>query len=146
MTDDRRDGSFDELAKGLASGELSRGRALRLMGVALVGGALASLPGIASAAPRQRPDGRKCKTNSQCQSGNCQGGVCQAAPTPTGVNIWCVCRDASGTYSYPTQCYKDNLQCPDPNTTYLEDQCASICGGAEYRVNWGCNTSDFCYT
>jgi hypothetical protein len=42
--------SLDELAKGLASGTISRRKALRLMGVALVGGALASIPGIAWAA------------------------------------------------------------------------------------------------
>ena len=42
-----REGSFDELAKGLASGAVSRRRALRLMGAALVGGALASFPGAA---------------------------------------------------------------------------------------------------
>ena len=46
--------SLDELAKGLATGTLSRGKALRLMGVALVGGALASIPGIAWA------DGCRC--------------------------------------------------------------------------------------
>jgi hypothetical protein len=38
---------FDELA----SGSISRRRALRLMGAALVGGLLASMPGIAQAAP-----------------------------------------------------------------------------------------------
>jgi hypothetical protein len=50
--------SFDALASGLASGDVSRGKALRLMGAALVGGLLASLPGIAQAAPlcsRRRP-------------------------------------------------------------------------------------------
>jgi hypothetical protein len=41
--------SFDELAIGLSSGTLSRGRALRLMGAALLGGTLASL-GIGEAA------------------------------------------------------------------------------------------------
>jgi len=49
--------SFDELAVGLSSGKLSRGKALRLMGAALVGGALASIPGIAEAAPKPKcPD------------------------------------------------------------------------------------------
>jgi hypothetical protein len=47
------------------------------MSAALLGGTLASGPGIAWAAPRPRPDGKKCKTDSQCQSGNCAGGVCQ---------------------------------------------------------------------
>ena len=39
--------SFDELAKGLATGTLSRGKALRWMGGALLGAALASVPGVA---------------------------------------------------------------------------------------------------
>jgi hypothetical protein len=38
---------FDELTRGLASGTLSRRKALKLMGVALLGGTLASIPGIA---------------------------------------------------------------------------------------------------
>ena len=42
--------SFDELARGLAVGTVSRRKALRLVGAALVGGALASLPGAAWAA------------------------------------------------------------------------------------------------
>jgi Stigma-specific protein, Stig1 len=39
--------SFDELARALASGTLSRGKALRLMGGLLVGSALGFLPGVA---------------------------------------------------------------------------------------------------
>ena len=42
--------SFDELAKDVASGTLSRRKALRLLGAALVGSALASIPGVAWAA------------------------------------------------------------------------------------------------
>lgn len=45
--------SFDELAKDVASGTLSRRKALRLLGAALVGGALASMPGVAWAAGRK---------------------------------------------------------------------------------------------
>jgi len=45
----RQEASFDTLARGLATGTLSRRKALRLMGGALVGGALASLPGVAQA-------------------------------------------------------------------------------------------------
>jgi hypothetical protein len=40
---------FDELAKGLANGTISRRQALRWMGGALVGGVLASIPGVALA-------------------------------------------------------------------------------------------------
>jgi hypothetical protein len=69
MSPEARDHSFDELTRGLASGTLSRGKALRLMGAALVGGALASIPGIAWAKPK--PAGAKCNHNHQCASGQC---------------------------------------------------------------------------
>jgi hypothetical protein len=39
--------SFDELARALANGSVSRRRALRLMGGLLVGSALGSIPGVA---------------------------------------------------------------------------------------------------
>jgi hypothetical protein len=41
--------SFDELAKGLASGIVSRRQALKLVGGALLGGLLVSIPGVAQA-------------------------------------------------------------------------------------------------
>src|SRR5919199_924837 len=50
MSPEARERSFDELACGLASGTLSRAKALRLMGAALVGGVLASIPRVAVAA------------------------------------------------------------------------------------------------
>jgi hypothetical protein len=37
MSAEAREHSFDELTRGLASGTLSRGKVLRLMGAALVG-------------------------------------------------------------------------------------------------------------
>jgi hypothetical protein len=78
MSPEPRDHSFDELTRGLASGTLSRGKALRLMGAALVGGALASIPSIAWAKPK--PAGAKCNHNHQCESGNCSSsGTCAAA-------------------------------------------------------------------
>ena len=76
-------GSFDELTRGLASGTLSRGRALRLMGAAVVGGALASL-GIGEAAgdpPGCKRNGKKCKKDEQCCSRRCVNGP--RANTPT---------------------------------------------------------------
>jgi hypothetical protein len=70
---------FDELASGLASDSISRGRALKLMGAALVGGTLASL-GIreaAAAPPDCTPNGKNCKRDKQCCSGNCSNsGTC----------------------------------------------------------------------
>src|ERR687893_2921141 len=96
-----RDHSFDELARGLASGEVSRGKALRLIGAALVGGTLASLLGIgeAAAAPGGcKRDGKKCKESSQCCSGNCEGGTCAA------------CGSNGATCTEGTQCCSGNCK------------------------------------
>ena len=54
-----RDNSLDELARGLADGSLSRRKALRLLGGALLGGVVASIPGVAWAAPPEG-QGRPC--------------------------------------------------------------------------------------
>jgi hypothetical protein len=62
--------SLDALAKGLASGTLSRGKAIRWMGGALLGAALASLPGVVWANDCRRL-GRECRRDSQCCSRNC---------------------------------------------------------------------------
>ena len=60
-----RSHSFDDLARGLADGSISRGRAMKLMGVALLGGVLASIPeGAAFAAP----------PSTWCGSQVCRGG------------------------------------------------------------------------
>jgi hypothetical protein len=68
------DASLDDVARGLADGTLSRGRALRLMGAALMGGALTSIPAIAWAKPKPG----KCKKDKQCPDGQvCVDGFCQ---------------------------------------------------------------------
>ena len=54
--------SFDELAIGLSSGSVSRRKALKLMGAALLGGTLGSLGGVAAADELCKPDGKKCNT------------------------------------------------------------------------------------
>ncbi len=57
--------SFDELAKGLTNGTLSRRKALRMFGAALVGGMLASIPGVAWAArPEDAPRYSFCSSVS----------------------------------------------------------------------------------
>jgi hypothetical protein len=82
-----REHSFDELTRGLASGSISRGKALRLMGAALVGGTLASLgiDGEAGAAPPGcKRAGKNCTRDTQCcGSLVCPSGTCQT-PCPTG--------------------------------------------------------------
>jgi hypothetical protein len=90
MPPEARERSFDELARGLANGSISRGRALKLMGAALVGGALASLGGVAAADEDDQGEnedckrnGKKCKRNNQCCSGICSSltGRCEACST-----------------------------------------------------------------
>src|SRR5688572_1598864 len=85
--------SFDELAKGLASGTLSRGKAIRWMGGALLGAALASVPGVAWADDCRRL-GRECRRDSQCCSRNCirrgDDKVCGCPEGKTRCNDRCV--------------------------------------------------------
>src|SRR5215216_2120016 len=99
--------SLDELAKGLANGTLSRGKALRLVGGALLGSALGSIPGVAWADDRcsegQTRCGDRCvnlQTNerhcgscsNRCAEGEeCVSGVCQGACLSNGVS----CTDPS---------------------------------------------------
>ena len=133
MSPEARDHSFDELARGLASGTLSRGKALRLMGAALVGGALASTPGIAWAKPN-KPAGAKCNHDKQCASGHCVdsgvGRVC-TAPGPICTPLCpanCSCESApDGT----TTC----VGCPPEQLcrTRLADNCGQ-CTSAEVCV------------
>jgi hypothetical protein len=75
----REESFFDELARGLADGSVTRAKALRLMGAALLGGTLASVGmGEAAAAPGGcKRNGKKCKKSSQCCSETCVDGVCQ---------------------------------------------------------------------
>jgi hypothetical protein len=77
--------SFDELAKGLANRSLSRGDALKWVGAAIVGGLLASIPGVAWAShkPSHAPPGQsppppppppECPSTQVCGSACCQSG------------------------------------------------------------------------
>src|SRR5215216_398264 len=82
----REEGFFDELARGLADGSITRGKALRLMGAALVGGTLASL-GIGEAGadpPGCKRAGKHCTRDTQCcGSLVCVSGTCQTPTTST---------------------------------------------------------------
>ena len=85
----REEGFFDDLARGLADGSLTRGKALRLMGAAVVGGTLGSL-GIGEASadrPGCKRAGKHCTSDPQCCGTLvCVSGTCQTqttTPTPT---------------------------------------------------------------
>src|SRR5215212_5045797 len=77
------------------------------MGAALVGGTLASVPGMAWAAPPPRPNGKRCKTNSQCLSQNCVDRRCQEVGCPPGERLCrnvCVTDCPSGLFLDPDTC------------------------------------------
>ena len=101
--------SFDELAVGLSSGTLSRGKALRLMGAALVGSALASVPGVTLA---QRP--------AQAQT------IC-----PNPAEACCTCRynepETPGTI-FRTKCFVFRTRtCRERRVNRLVAKCQEFC-------------------
>ena len=110
MSPEARERSFDELARGLASGSISRRRALRLMGAALVGGALASIPGVAQAArcgATETPCGSVC-----CPAGaTCERGF--GSPRCTFQTLGCPGGCPEGTNCCNPPC------CAEPTTRSL---------------------------
>jgi len=121
--------SFDELARGLASGSISRGRAIRLMGAALVGGTLASFPGVGWAAKGGRSScakfcqslfGANTPEEAECVSQGTKGqGPCFTCTTSTG---------CGPNFTKPT--------CTVTGQTYICSTCrcecpsgATLCGG-----------------
>jgi CXCXC repeat len=141
----REEGFFDDLARGLADGSVTRGKALRLMGAAVVGGTLGSfgISGVAVADDECKPTGKKCRKNKQCCSGNCSGGTCAACPSgqvlcggscvsngcPTGQTFnssTCKCECPSGQVLCNGSCV--STSCPqgqifDPSSCACVAQC-----------------------
>src|ERR671921_285825 len=110
----REDGFFDDLARGLVDGTLTRGKALRLMGAAVVGSTLGSLGlgGDASADPPGcKRNGKNCTRNDQCCSRNCSGGTCQAQTTTTTTST-----STSTTSTTTTGCLPDGETCTGGGT------------------------------
>jgi hypothetical protein len=102
--------SLDDVAKELASGTVSRRRALKLIGAALVGGVLALIPGVASAdPPAHAPPGRLDSTPNRGGHGaggrfgqggplndSC-GGVC-SDDSQCGAGCLCACPHSGAAY------------------------------------------------
>lgn len=136
--------SLDELAKGMASGTISRGRALKLVGTAFLGGALSflSFTDVAEARlrRRRRRRGPRCpasgtgcdvqcvNTNKDCACVRTVEGVrvcvhpCCPPPERNGVPTSC-------TSSFGTRCRADEVcmrtDCCDENN--LEGVCVRLC-------------------
>src|SRR5215218_5130610 len=115
MARETRERSFDDLARGLANGSVSRGRALKLMGAALVGGTLGSLGGVAAADEECKPLNKKCRKDQQCCSRNCANSTCAPlCPAPPACTDTCPC--VSGQTCLNGSC------CPN------DQVCGSTCG------------------
>src|SRR5215208_4203185 len=122
MSPEARERSFDALATGLASGSISRGKALKLMGAALVGGALGSLGIGEAAADLCKRNGKVCKKDEQCCSGNCDdSNTCAAA-----------CASNGGTCSTSGDCCSSNCSngfcCASGRVGLSNGTCALPCG------------------
>jgi hypothetical protein len=152
MAPEAREHSFDELARGLASGTLSRGRALRLMGAALVGGTLTSfgIGGVAAADDECKPTAKKCKKNKQCCSGNCSGGTCAACPSGQVLcNGSCVSTGCSeGQVFDPASCACVTQCVPNQRVCTADTPCCSgdICANGRCCTELGgtCTFSSQC--
>jgi len=122
--------NLDSLARGLASGSVSRGKALKLMGATLVGGALASVPGVAWAAPGGNSAcAQFCEEvfpagpgRGECISAAAQGqGLCfecgPKATDPTRVLCGQVCCASGETCSDNEQCVVPSNICTEANSS-----------------------------
>jgi hypothetical protein len=114
--------SFDELAKGLASGTVSRGRALKLMGGALLGGVLAAIPGVALAQEGRPPGVPPPETpppeTPPTGAGSPQGE--QGCPGVGQIRVRGECQCPTGT----TTC--GNACCP-PDQACSGERCLPFC-------------------
>ena len=89
---------FDDAAKGLAAGTISRRRALKVTGSALLGGGLLALfPGVAGAqvSVQSACENRRAISNRSCHARNCGGrSNCSCAKTVSGTKRCVNFRDA----------------------------------------------------
>jgi hypothetical protein len=155
MTKEAVERSFDELAIGLSSGSLSRGKALRLMGAALVGGALASIPGIAWAKPK-KPEGTKCNHNHQCASEQCLDGRCVLGGSTCDGEICgalCCTADEScwsdGTIGQVAICCSNDPYCVGVVTVAGQQVCVNgaaydDCAHPTCNIDADCSSGELC--
>lgn len=146
--------SFDILAKGLADGSVSRGKALKWMGAAVIGGMLASIPGVALADHKLSHSGgggnRPANPggNRGCAPPKIRvGGKCECPNTCTGLTVQnpttcaCECPEdliSSCSYSGGTANPSNNCFCDCPSGI-------AACGFRCCRAGETCDpSSGFC--
>jgi hypothetical protein len=128
-----RERSFDELARGLAEGKLSRRKALRMLGGVLLGGALASVPGMAWAA-KPGPCPKKCGKHC-CPDATfvCSGGKCACPAGTTNLGTTCcpnadVCGTSCGCSTGEACC---SGTCTPLGTVTNCGSCGNACSGGK---------------
>jgi hypothetical protein len=131
--------SFDELARALASGTLSRGKALRLMAGLLVGGTLGSIPGVAWANDRCSQGQTRC--GDRCVNLNTNERHCGS------------CRNRCGSKQTCCGGRCVNLQRSERHCGSCSNRCAAgeecdhgVCGGGEPICTPSCPLPCFCST
>jgi hypothetical protein len=159
----RGETSFDELAKELAEGKLSRRNALRWIGGTLVGSLLASIPGVALATPQSQPPGGQncppgrvkcqgdcvdrssdpnncgqcrniCTPTQECVNGECVG-VTSPPPPPPPPSSVCTAGDCS-------QCSTTTNYAGGTTTTGVPI-CANV---SQYNTSQPCGPTTICPT
>jgi hypothetical protein len=139
MSPEAREYSFDDLARGLADGSVTRGKALRLMGAALVGGALGSLGIREAAADQCKRNGKACKKDKQCCSGNCSSGTCAAACVSVGGACTADDECCSGACFIPGGGFcvppagSNLVECACMDDSFL-NICSAACGSDAHQV------------
>jgi len=147
MSPEARERSFDELARGLASGSVSRRKALRLMGAALVGGTMASLGlgGVAGADPPGcKRAGKRCKKDKQCCSGNCSGGTCAACAADRVLLTNGTCAKFCEEHA---ECAASCLGCFATQENTFIGICEAVSnsgGGGSCTTHAACPTGEYC--
>src|SRR5919199_3200108 len=95
MSPEARERSFDELARGLASGNISRRQAIKWAGYSVLGASLSSMGFAETAEALTRRQRRRCrrKGGTPLEKGQCHcGSVCGAFEDPqAGCAPGCVC-------------------------------------------------------
>jgi hypothetical protein len=127
------EGFFDELARGLADGSITRGKALRLVGAALVGGTLGSL-GIGEAGadpPGCKREGKHCaRTEQCCGTLVCVSGSCQTPTTTTTETPTTTTTETPTTTTTSTTSTTTTAVCPAGKVLLSNGTCALLCSGA----------------
>jgi hypothetical protein len=140
MTEETRESSFDDLAKGMASGTLSRRKALRMLGAALVGGTLASIPGVALAAnpcpsPRIKCRGQCCAEGVTTCQGTGKNKTCGPVPCQTGLTLCSgQCVD---TATDATNCGSCGIAC-NQGQSCVNGACVTNCTAGQTRCGTTC--------